>query len=58
MNYDFNLLQKYKIKPTRIIKGRRIMKDTYTLLKNVYVKKKKLQKKCNKIIHQGDQKIK
>ena len=58
MNYDFNLLQKYKIKPTRIIKGRRIMKDTSTLLKNVYVKKEKLQKKCNKMIHQGGSKNK
>ncbi|ADO67411.1 hypothetical protein crov377 [Cafeteria roenbergensis virus] len=53
MNYNFNLLKKYKIKPTKIIKGKRVMKDTSTLLKNIYNKKERLVRKCKKIIQMG-----
>lgn len=53
MNYDFSLLQKYSIKHTKNIKGKRIMKDTTTLLKNIYDKKEKLNRKFKKIIQQG-----
>jgi len=56
MNYDFSLLKKYKIKPTKVIKGKRVMKNTSTLLKNVYDKKEKLVRKCKKIIQNGGSK--
>lgn len=58
MDYDFNLLKKYNIKPTKIIKGKRIMKDTKTLLKDVYKKKNRLVRKCKKIIQSGGSKEK
>lgn len=53
MDYDFTLFKKYKIRPTKIIKGKRIMKNTRTLLKDVYKKKNKLVRKCKKIIQSG-----
>lgn len=58
MDYDFNLFNKYKIKPTKIIKGRRKMKNTQTLLKDIYNKKIKLIRKCKKIIQNGGSKNK
>lgn len=53
MEYDFNVLKKFKINPTKIKKGKIIMKDTRTLLKNVYDKKEKLVRKCKKIKQEG-----
>ena len=53
MDYNFDKLKKFKIKPTRVYKGKRIMKDTRTLLKNVYNKKEKLNRKYKKIKQTG-----
>lgn len=53
MEYDFNILKKFKINPTKIKKGKIIMKDTRTLLKNVFDKKEKLVRKCKKIKQDG-----
>lgn len=58
MNYDFSLLKKYKIKPTKVIRGKRVMKDTSVLLKNVYDKKEKLVRKFKQIIQTGGSKKK
>jgi hypothetical protein len=49
MDYNFEVLKKFNINPTKVTKGKRIMKDTRTLLKNVYVKKEKLIRKYKKI---------
>ena len=49
MDYNFDMLKKFKINPTKIKKGKTIMKDTRTLLKNVYNKKEKLIRKFKKI---------
>lgn len=58
MNYDFNIFKKYKIKTTKLIKGKRIMKDSTTLLKNVYNKKEKLKRKGKMVLQNGGSKKK
>lgn len=55
MNYDFSLLKKYKIKPTKNKNGKIVMKDTRVLLKNVYDKKEKLKRKFKKFQTGGSQ---
>ena len=53
MDYDFSLLKKFKIKPTKTRNGKKVMKDTRTLLKNVYNKKSRLVRKFKKIPQVG-----
>lgn len=49
MNYQIYTLKKFNIKPTKKFKGKIIMKNTRTLLKNVYNKKEILIRKFKKI---------
>ena len=53
MEYDFSKLKDFKIKPTFKKKGKLIMKDSRTLLKDIYNKKMRLERKCKLIIQKG-----
>ena len=46
MEYDFSKLKDFKIKPTFKKKGKLMIKDSRTLLKDVYNKKMRLERKC------------
>ena len=53
MEYDFSKLKDFKIKPTFKKKGKLMMKDSRTLLKDLYNKKIKLERKIKLIIQKG-----
>jgi len=48
--------KKFKINPYKKFKGKRILKDYHTLLKNIYSKRKKLERKYQKIKQSGGSK--
>jgi uncharacterized protein YegJ (DUF2314 family) len=48
-----NELEKFKINPYKKSHGIRILKDSFTLLKNVYDKKTKLERKYIKLSQKG-----
>lgn len=53
MDGNNHILKKFKINPYKKVKGKRILKDYHILLKNIYNKKVKLERKYNKIRQLG-----
>lgn len=53
MEYNFSKLKVFNINPKVKKQGKLVMKDSRILLKNIYDKKVKLERKCKLIIQKG-----